>query len=233
MLHIKDIEAFARINEALWRSHAAPGRGEATEGTDDAVRRSPALAFARLATGMMAPRPLWPLPPSAAPAGSDEPEPTAPEPASAADIAAPPETTAASDPAAADPAASGAEARREDADAPRACADPEIDPAGFAVSPDSPVEPEPPVDRAPEAVADPQEEPEPQRAEPPTAPVVFLPAAGPMPDADTEGDLDAGQVAGIRYDFDLVPRRPAAPLLIRPSTMMGIVARVLMFGRRR
>lgn len=54
MLHIKDIEAFARINEAL--AHSSEG-GSLFGGTDAHQRRltNPALAFARLSSGMMAP----------------------------------------------------------------------------------------------------------------------------------------------------------------------------------
>ncbi|WP_029010235.1 hypothetical protein [Azospirillum halopraeferens] len=68
MLHIKDIEAFARINEALARTgthgpHAAfdSGTGPAGERT-----RHPAVLFARFAAGMMAPRPAAPAAPAPA-----------------------------------------------------------------------------------------------------------------------------------------------------------------------
>lgn len=53
MLHIKDIEAFARINEALAHAEGGSPFGE----SDAAQRRlmNPALAFARFSGGMMAP----------------------------------------------------------------------------------------------------------------------------------------------------------------------------------
>ena len=45
MLHIKDIEAFARINEALFRT---PGTAERSEGDDADLSSHPAVLLARL-----------------------------------------------------------------------------------------------------------------------------------------------------------------------------------------
>ncbi|MGQ9366693.1 hypothetical protein [Azospirillum sp. ST 5-10] len=53
MLHIKDIEAFARINEALAGTGGGPFGGGAEKRGGPL---HPAFLFARLATGMMAPR---------------------------------------------------------------------------------------------------------------------------------------------------------------------------------
>ena len=59
MLHIKDIEAFAHINEALARDHRA-SRPESTDGAgsgagDHHPRMHPALLVAMAATGRLKP----------------------------------------------------------------------------------------------------------------------------------------------------------------------------------
>jgi hypothetical protein len=59
MLHIKDIEAFAHINEALARDHRTP-RPESTDGAgsgagDHHPRMHPALLVAMAATGRLKP----------------------------------------------------------------------------------------------------------------------------------------------------------------------------------
>lgn len=198
MLHIKDIEAFARINEALADDEPAAARTVAPR-----AHRAPAafgaLAFARLATSMVPRPPAWPsLGPSA-----DSVDPAESPPVTMV----PPDPVSGAGPAAPIPPA----------------VLPEVVPV--AATPD---EPTATVGDGPVAA---DGLPQPDR---PSAPVVCFQA----PAAAGEGVVDAGQVGGIRYDFDLTPRpgdggrpSPFRPTPVRPATMAGMLARML-FGRR-
>lgn len=180
MLHIKDIEAFARINEALAGNGTAAGGlfGTRTDGPGTAGPLHPALLFARLATGMMTTR--VPSGPTAAPV-------PAPLPANDAEDDAAVGFEMAMDAASVPPAAN------DDGDLPgEVSANP-----GFAHT-----------DLAHTALADTDADDDHGAASVDAIPLARADVL-PFPFRRREAqDSSADSIGDMAYDFDLVPHRP-------------------------